>query len=176
MVPWDRIDHDDEAKWAAAHEPAKVRQFVRDIKAGRHTNPSILFQPPGDGKVIVADGHHRAVARHSMGQDVLAYVAHIRPGDREAAEQTHNFQFHSGSDPANKGDAETLREYWTHEAHGGPTDFAYADEIAWGTPGDFMRAVNLLKEHAHMTDEQAKGYANLMHHRALGYWPAQHKP
>ena len=25
-----------------------------------------------------------------------------------------------------------------------------------------------------MTDEQAKGYANLLHHRALGYWPAQH--
>ena len=175
MVPWDRIDHDDEAKWAAAHQPAKVREFVRDIKAGRKTNPSILFQPPGDGKVIVSDGHHRAVARHSMGQDVLAYVGHIQARDREAAEQTHSFQFHSGSDPANKGgNAETLREYWTHEAHGGPTDFAYADEIAWGTPGDFMRAVNLLKEHAHMTDEQAKGYANLMHHRALGYWPAQH--
>jgi 8-oxo-dGTP pyrophosphatase MutT (NUDIX family) len=70
--------------------------------------------------------------------------------------------------------AEVLREYWTHEAHGGPTDFAYADEIAWGTPGDFMRAVRLLMEHAHMTEDQAKGYANLMHHRALGYWPAQH--
>jgi hypothetical protein len=26
-----------------------------------------------------------------------------------------------------------------------------------------------------MTDEQAKGYANLLHHRALGYWPAQHR-
>jgi 8-oxo-dGTP pyrophosphatase MutT (NUDIX family) len=102
LVPWDRIDHDDEAKWAAAHQPAKVRQFVRDIKAGRHTNPSILFQPPGDGKVIVADGHHRAVARHSMGQDVLAYVGHIRAADREAAEQTHSFQFHSGADPENR--------------------------------------------------------------------------
>ena len=102
LVPWDRIDHDDEAKWAAAHEPAKVRQFVRDIKAGRKTNPSILFQPPGDGKVIVSDGHHRAVARHSMGQDVLAYVGHIRAADREAAEQTHSSQFHSGTDPRNK--------------------------------------------------------------------------
>jgi hypothetical protein len=175
LVPWERVDHDDDEKWAAAHQPAKVRQFTRDIKAGRQTNPSILFQPPGDGKTIVADGHHRAVARHEMGQDILAYVGAIRAADREAAEQTHSSQFHGGSDPANKsGDAETLREYWTHEAHGGPTDFAYADEIAWGTPGDFMRAVRLLKEHAHMTDEQAKGYANLMHHRALGYWPAQH--
>ena len=72
----------------------------------------------------------------------------------------------SGRDPANKGDAETLREYWTHEAHGGPTDFAYADEIAWGTAGDFVRAVTLLKEHAHMTDEQAKGYATCMRQHA----------
>ena len=32
--------------------------------------------------------------------------------------------------------AEVLREYWTREGHGGPTDFAYADQIAWGTPGD----------------------------------------
>ena len=95
----------------------------------------------------------------------------------QQALETHSSQVHQGSDPANKGGgAETLREYWTHEAHGGPTNFAYADQIKWGEPGDFMRAVRLLMEHAHMTEEQAKGYANLMHHRALGYWPAQHKP
>lgn len=72
------------------------------------------------------------------------------------------------------GDAETLREYWARQAHGGPTHFEFADQIKWGTPGDYMRAVRLLMEHAHMTEEQAKGYANLLHHRALGYWPAQH--
>ena len=82
---------------------------------------------------------------------------------------------HSGQDPANKGDAETLREYWTHEAHGGPTNFAYADEIAWGTDGDFMRAVRLLKEHAHMTDEQGQGLREPECTTApCGYWPAQH--
>jgi hypothetical protein len=73
-----------------------------------------------------------------------------------------------------KGDAETLRQYWTHEAHGGPTDFAYADEIAWGTPGDFDRCTRLVMEHGHMTEEQAHGYCNLRHHEALGYWPAEH--
>jgi SPP1 gp7 family putative phage head morphogenesis protein len=72
------------------------------------------------------------------------------------------------------GDAEVLREYWTHEAHGGPTHFAYADEIKWGSKNDFARCVALVTEHAHMTDEQAKGYCNLAHHRALGYWPSQH--
>ena len=73
-----------------------------------------------------------------------------------------------------KGDAETLREYWTHEAHGGPTDFAYAEAIKWGTEGDFYRCTSLVMEHGHMTEEQAHGYCNLLHHRALGYWPAEH--
>lgn len=72
------------------------------------------------------------------------------------------------------GSAETLREYWTGEGHPGPTHGAYAKEIRWGTGGDFMRCVGLVTEHAHMSDEHAKGYCNLLHHRALGYWPAQH--
>jgi 2'-5' RNA ligase len=72
------------------------------------------------------------------------------------------------------GDAETLREYWTHEAHPGPTNFEFADEVAWGTDGDFNRCTALVMEHGHMSEEQAHGYCNLLHHRALGYWPAQH--
>ena len=73
-----------------------------------------------------------------------------------------------------RGDAETLREYWTHEAHPGPTRFAFADQIRWGEGGDFNRCTSLVMEHGHMTEEQAHGYCNLLHHRALGYWPAQH--
>ena len=178
-VPWSRVDDDDIESWAAAHQEEAVDRFAREIaRGGKHTEPSILVHQANssDGREKVVDGHHRALARHfKLGKPVLAYVGTVPAKWMRQALETHSSQFHSGSDPANKGgNAETLREYWTHEAHGGPTDFAYADEIAWGTPGDFMRAVNLLKEHAHMTDEQAKGYANLMHHRALGYWPAQH--
>ena len=177
-VPWSRIDDDDIDSWAAHHQPEAVQRFAKEIaRGGRHTEPSILVHQANhsDGREKIIDGHHRAMARHfKMGKPVLAYVGTVPQRWMAQALQTHSSQLHQGDDPANKGDAETLREYWTHEAHGGPTDFAYADEIAWGTPGDFMRAVALLKEHAHMTDEQAKGYANLMHHRALGYWPAQH--
>ena len=75
---------------------------------------------------------------------------------------------------AKAGNAETLREYWTHEAHGGPTHFAYAEEIKWGSPGDFDRCTRLVMEHAKMTEAQAHGFCNLRHHEALGYWPAQH--
>ena len=56
------------------------------------------------------------------------------------------------------GNAETLREYWTHEAHPGPTHFAFADQIKWGTGGDFDRCTALVMEHGHMTEEQAHGY------------------
>ena len=73
------------------------------------------------------------------------------------------------------GDAEVLREYWTHEAHGGPTHFAGAEAIKWGSPGDWARCRDLVMEHAGMTADQAAGYCNLAHHRALGYWPAQHR-
>ena len=78
------------------------------------------------------------------------------------------------ADLGKSGNAETLREYWAHEAHPGPTRFEFADQIAWGTPGDFDRCTSLVMEHGHMTEEQAHGYCNLEHHRALGYWPAQH--
>ena len=70
------------------------------------------------------------------------------------------------------GNAQTLRDYWTHHGHGGPTHYAGADAIAWGTPGDFDRCVALMSKH--MTPEQAKGYCNLRHHDALGYYPATH--
>jgi 8-oxo-dGTP pyrophosphatase MutT (NUDIX family) len=77
-------------------------------------------------------------------------------------------------DTVEKGAARTLREYWTRHGHGGPTHYAFADAIKWGTDGDFMRCVALVTEHAHMTPDQAKGYCNNLHHEALGYWPAQH--
>ena len=70
------------------------------------------------------------------------------------------------------GDAEVLRDYWTHQGHPGPTQYALEEEIKWGQPGDFNRCTALVSKY--MTDEQAKGYCNLLHHRALGYWPAQH--
>jgi 8-oxo-dGTP pyrophosphatase MutT (NUDIX family) len=177
-VPWSRIDDDDIDSWAASHQPEAVQRFAKDIaRGGAHTNPSILFHQANhpDGREIIADGHHRAMARHfKLGKPVLAYVATVPARWMQQALETHSSQLHQGADPANKGDAETLREYWTHEAHGGPTDFAYADEIKWGTPGDFDRCTRLVMEHGHMTEEQAHGYCNLRHHEALGYWPAQH--
>src|SRR5882672_9565411 len=72
------------------------------------------------------------------------------------------------------GSTQTLRDYWSGHGHPGPSHGAERDAIAWGTPGDFMRCVAQVTEHGKMTDEQAKGYCNLRHHDALGYYPATH--
>lgn len=70
------------------------------------------------------------------------------------------------------GDAQTLRDYWSGHGHAGPSHGAERDAIMWGTPGDFDRCVTMVS--AHMSPEQAKGYCNLRHHDALGYYPATH--
>jgi hypothetical protein len=72
------------------------------------------------------------------------------------------------------GDAQTLRDYWSGHGHAGPSHGAERDAIAWGTPGDFNRCVAQVTEHGKMTPEQAKGYCNLRHHDALGYYPGTH--
>ena len=102
-VPWDRVDVDDKDKWAASHQPEKVKEFETAIKehAG-HVAPSILVQEPNRHRAFIVDGHHRALARENLGQKVLAYVGNIEGRDREAAEQTHSSQIHSGADPQNK--------------------------------------------------------------------------
>ena len=102
-VPWNRVDTDNEDEWAAAHQPGKVNEFVRQIKEhGGHVAPSILVQEPNSPKAFLVDGHHRAVARQKLKQDVLAYVGNIDPRDRMAALETHTKQIHQGSDPGNR--------------------------------------------------------------------------
>jgi hypothetical protein len=102
-VPWDRVDTDDKDKWAASHQPGKVNEFARQMKAhDGHVAPSILVQEPHTHKAFIVDGHHRALAREKLGQKVLAYIGNIDPKDRPAAWETHTKQLHQGSDPANK--------------------------------------------------------------------------
>jgi hypothetical protein len=102
QVPWERIDKDDIEGWAASHQPDAVNRFAKDIKAGTgHTNPSVLIQDNNTPKAIIIDGHHRALAHHKLGQPVLAYLGQIDARDRQAAEETHSKQVHSGADPGN---------------------------------------------------------------------------
>jgi hypothetical protein len=103
QVPWERIDKDDIDSWAASKQLDAVNRFAKDIKAGTgHTNPSVLIQDNDSPKAIIIDGHHRALAHHKLGQPVLSYLGQIDPADRQAAEETHAKQVHSGANPMNK--------------------------------------------------------------------------
>lgn len=62
-----------------------------------------------------------------------------------------------------RGNAETLRRYWA-EGKG-------ALKIRWGSPGDFSRCTRQLVKYM---PGREKGYCNLLHHRALGIYPATH--
>jgi SPP1 gp7 family putative phage head morphogenesis protein len=178
-VPLADIDFANQKAWAASHEPAKVERFRKRIahrmRKGKVVKPVVLARMPGGGDLVVLDGHHRALACKQLSIPVSAYTGTVPAADVRAATEMHASQREDdspGSTAAEKsGNAETLREYWTHEAHGGPTHFAGADAVAWGTPGDFDRCVAAVEPHL---GEGAKGYCNLEHHRALGYWPAQH--
>ena len=76
---------------------------------------------------------------------------------------------HRSADPAvrgvqtlHEGATERLHQYWVHGEG--------AAKIAWGAPGDFDRCVSHLSKFI----GDAKGYCNLAHHAALGYYPATH--
>ena len=125
-VPWDRIDQDDRDKWAASHQPEKVAEFEKAIKAhGGHVAPSIMVQEPNSQKAFIVDGHHRALAHENLKQKVLAYIGNIEPKDRMAAEETHTHQIHQGSDPENKADIidgllTKLDQHWFYREIGRP--------------------------------------------------------
>jgi hypothetical protein len=105
-VPWSRIDDDDIGSWAASHQPEAVSRFAREIaRGGAHTNPSILFHQANhsDGREKIADGHHRALARHfKLGKPVLAYVGTVPARWMPQALQTHSSQLHQGDNPQNR--------------------------------------------------------------------------
>jgi hypothetical protein len=63
----------------------------------------------------------------------------------------------------NRGNAEELRRYWTHGKG--------ALKIRWGTPGDWTRCVRHLSKYLGV---RAKGYCQLRHKDALGYYTATH--
>jgi hypothetical protein len=105
-VPWSRVDDDDIDSWAASHQPEAVQRFAKEIaRGGKHTEPSILVHRANhpDGREIVIDGHHRAMARHfKLGKPVLAYVGTVPRYWMKQALETHSSQLHSGADPQNK--------------------------------------------------------------------------
>jgi hypothetical protein len=69
----------------------------------------------------------------------------------------------AGGVDRNRGNAEKLRRYWVHGKG--------AAKIRWGQPGDWKRCVRYLSKHL---GPRAKGYCQLRHKDALGYYTATH--
>jgi hypothetical protein len=65
-----------------------------------------------------------------------------------------------GGADKNRGNAEVLRRYWLYGKG--------ALKIKWGTAGDWTRCYMYLKKYL---GERAKGYCNLRHKTAVGYYP-----
>jgi hypothetical protein len=75
-VPLAQIDFARADTWSASDNEAKVAKFTRKIGAGK-TKPLVLVRRPGSAKLMVADGHHRALAYRELGRDAPAYVATV---------------------------------------------------------------------------------------------------
>jgi 8-oxo-dGTP pyrophosphatase MutT (NUDIX family) len=106
-VPQDRIDYDDVGSWAASSQPARVKHFARKIKAGEDVAPGICVQKPGEAKVTVIDGHHRALAYRKRDKPLVAYVGFV-PADGGPWDETHSYQYSDGEKAAEKSAAPTV--------------------------------------------------------------------
>lgn len=102
-VPLADIDWDSVRHWAAAHQEHHVEDFVKLLSDGKAIHPVVAVRTPGDSRVKIIDGHHRALAYRKLNRPVRAYVGSA-PSDDESAPwfETHLYQEHQGSSAANK--------------------------------------------------------------------------
>lgn len=100
-LPADHIDMDDDDKWAAHHQHARVKEFQARIKSGDTPKPAIAVLEPGEDKVKIIDGHHRTLAYTGLRKPVRMYIGRTSEADGDW-DETHSSQEHQGSDPANK--------------------------------------------------------------------------
>jgi SPP1 gp7 family putative phage head morphogenesis protein len=94
-VPTDRIDYSNSTVWQADHEQSKVDLFADRIQAGK-MKPIILVREPHNPKLIVVDGHHRALAYRKLNRPAVAYIARVGTASGPWDEM-HDLQYHGGS-------------------------------------------------------------------------------
>ena len=73
-IPQDRIDYSDEDSWAATRDKKRVKHFAQRLEAGDEVAPAVAVQKPGDAKVTVVDGRHRALAERKLKRPLRCYV------------------------------------------------------------------------------------------------------
>ena len=76
-VPPNRLDLDDVKSWDAYGDKAKVDKFRGLMQRSGALKPIVAVTVPGDDRVKVVDGHHRALAAVREGLPVRAYVGAV---------------------------------------------------------------------------------------------------
>lgn len=96
-VQLDEIDFGNKDNWKAAKHGAKLAMFERKIKAGDR-KPVVLARIPGRPKLVVIDGHHRALAHFRLKRSLRAYIGHV-PTRNGPWDKMHAMQRQSGQQP-----------------------------------------------------------------------------
>lgn len=100
-VPLEAIDYTGRESWRAASEPDKVHRFEKRIRGG-WAKPIILIKRPGEQQLMIADGHHRAMAYWNLGRPVVAYVG-TTPTDTGPWDEFHSQQHEKRHDEPEPG-------------------------------------------------------------------------
>jgi hypothetical protein len=77
IVPLSSIDWTKQFEWPANEDQDHIDDFVERIESDGFVKPIILVNEPNNDKLIIADGHHRALAYKKLGQNPMAYVANV---------------------------------------------------------------------------------------------------
>jgi len=88
------------------------------------------------------------------------HIVRLLEDDELMAQECDHGMTAAGGADKNRGNAETLRKYWT-VGKGGL-------KIRWNTPGDWTRCYRHLKKYM---GPRAKGYCSLRHKETTGMWP-----
>lgn len=118
--------------------------------------PKLAYADPVDVTGELTDAELKALFDAVYSGDVEVSEAMLDAVEEKLAGQE--------ATPTDAASARRLKNYWVRGKGG--------QIIKWGTSGDFGRCVGLVSKY--MTTEQAKGYCNLRHKDALGYYPATH--
>ena len=97
MVPLHEIDWGDRAHWTASSQPRRVTAFMEEGNG----KPALVVALP-DGRKVIGDGHHRAIARllaaaaGKAAPEVPAYVAEV-PSQEGPWDEMHGQQLRASS-------------------------------------------------------------------------------
>lgn len=108
-VPLSSIDFSNKDNWQASAEPDKVDKFAEKMSQDSFNKPIILVNnPSNDNKMMVIDGHHRALGALQNGTPVNAFVGHIGsdegPWDKLHSKQVGSKQASEQKEASNQSD------------------------------------------------------------------------